>query len=185
MEVLMRVIAGIAGSLPLKTLPGNDTRPTTDRIKETLFNIIGSAIPDSYFLDLYSGSGSIGIEALSRGAIHSVFVEKNRKACDIIKYNLDFTHLNSKAEIINDDAVHALLKLNKKFDIVFMDPPYNTDQEFPILKTLSENNILKDNALIIIEAALDTDFSFCSELGYFIEKKKIYKSNMHIFLRKI
>ena len=97
----MRVIAGSARSLKLKTLEGLDTRPTTDRIKETLFNIIGPTIYDSIFLDLFSGSGGIGIEALSRGAREAVFVENNPKAMRCIKDNLAFTRLGSRAATID------------------------------------------------------------------------------------
>ena len=93
----MRVIAGSARSLRLKTLDGMETRPTTDRIKETLFNIIGPTVYDSIFLDLFSGSGGIGIEALSRGAKEAVFVEKNPKAMSCIRENLKFTRLEPKA----------------------------------------------------------------------------------------
>ena len=96
----MRVIAGKARRLNLKTIPGNDTRPTTDRIKETLFNILQPEIPGCRFLDLFSGSGAIGIEALSRGAEYAVFVEKNPKACTCIRENLSFTKLAENGKVI-------------------------------------------------------------------------------------
>ena len=123
----MRVIAGSARSLKLKTLEGLDTRPTTDRIKETLFNIIGPTIYDSIFLDLFSGSGGIGIEALSRGAKEAVFVENNPKAMRCIKDNLRFTRLESRAATMTADVMNALYRLEgeKIFDIIFMDPPYD------------------------------------------------------------
>ena len=98
----MRVIAGKARRLALKTVPGMETRPTTDRIKETLFNILQPEIPDCRFLDLFSGSGGIGIEALSRGAESAVFVEKNPKACACIRENLTFTLIVTEADLHTD-----------------------------------------------------------------------------------
>ncbi len=110
----MRVIAGSARRLQLKTLDGIDTRPTTDRIKETLFNMIAPYIYDCMFLDLFSGSGGIGIEALSRGAREAVFVEKNPKAMACIKENLKFTKLENKAVTWNRDVMTALYQMEEK-----------------------------------------------------------------------
>ena len=104
----MRVIAGKARRLNLKTVPGMDTRPTTDRIKETLFNILQPELLDCHFLDLFSGSGAIGIEALSRGAARAVFVEKNPKACTCIRENLTFTKLADSGTLLNMDVMQAL-----------------------------------------------------------------------------
>ena len=108
----MRVIAGKARSLRLKTIEGMDTRPTTDRIKETLFNMIQPSIADSRFLDLFAGSGGIGIEALSRGASWCVFVEQQRKAAECIRENLAFTRLKEDATLLVTDAVSAVNKLD-------------------------------------------------------------------------
>ena len=122
----MRVIAGKCRSLPLKTLEGLETRPTTDRTKETLFNVLQPWIPGCRFLDLFSGSGSIGIEALSRGAVEAVFVEQSRKATAVIRDNLQFTKLMPEAVVMQDSVLHALSILSGKgdvFDCVFMDPP--------------------------------------------------------------
>ena len=103
----MRVIAGSARSLPLKTLDTLDTRPTQDRIKETLFNILHTDLPGCLFLDLFAGSGAIGIEALSRGAKKAWFIENNPKATAIIRQNLDFTHLSDKAEVMMSDVIRG------------------------------------------------------------------------------
>ena len=122
----MRVIAGSARRLTLKTIEGMDTRPTTDRIKETLFNMIQNDIYGCTFLDLFSGSGAIGIEALSRGAKEAVFVEKNPKAADCIRDNLKAARLADKATLLNCDISDALKRIeNRKraFDFIFMDPP--------------------------------------------------------------
>ena len=157
----MRVIAGTARSIQLKTIEGMDTRPTTDRIKETLFNMIAHGLCDSRFLDLFSGSGAIGIEALSRGAAEAVFVEKNAKAIACIRENLDKTRLSEYAQVMNTDVLTALRRLDGKqtFDYVFMDPPYNHELEKQVLEYLSTSSLLETDALIIVEASLETDFS--------------------------
>lgn len=114
----MRVIAGSAKRLQLKTIDGLETRPTTDRIKETLFNMISHEIADSCFLDLFSGSGAIGIEALSRGARKAVFVEQNHKAMTCIRENLTFTKLAKQAVLLEMDVVSALKRLEGKLSLI-------------------------------------------------------------------
>lgn len=182
----MRVIAGSAKRIQLKTIDGLDTRPTTDRIKETLFNMISEYLADSAFLDLFSGSGGIGIEALSRGAASAVFVEQSRKAMACIKENLKVTKLAERAETFEMDVISALNRMEhqKKFDYVFMDPPYNQLLEKQVLEYLSDSDLLSDDALIIVEASLETDFSYVEELGFDMVKEKVYKTNKHIFLEK-
>ena len=184
----MRVIAGKAKRLQLKTIPGMETRPTTDRIKETLFNMLMSDIYDVSFLDLFAGSGGIGIEALSRGARHAVFVDSNKKAADIIKDNLSTTHFSGQAEIYNMPVLKAVRRLyesNTIFDVVFMDPPYNKGMETEVLRCPEFYNILADDALIIIEASLTTEIDLSEIPGYTIIKEKLYKTNKHIFINKI
>lgn len=182
----MRVIAGTAKRLQLKTIDGLDTRPTTDRIKETLFNMISEYLADSYFLDLFSGSGGIGIEALSRGAKEAVFVEMNKKAANCIRENLKLTRLEKQAVLMETDAITALRRLEgtRQFDYIFMDPPYNKLLEKEVLMYLAESDLLSKDALIIVEASLETDFSYVEELGFSIIKEKIYKTNKHLFLER-
>lgn len=182
----MRVIAGKARRLPLKTLPGADTRPTTDRIKETFFNILQPELLDCRFLDLFSGSGAIGIEALSRGARKAVFVEKNPKACACIRDNLAFTKLAPDGQVMNMDVLQALRSLEGEgpFDCIFMDPPYGMDLERSALEYLSGSALADENTLIIVEAELHTDFSYVEEMGYELTRSKEYKTNKHVFLHK-
>ena len=182
----MRVIAGKARRLNLKTVPGIDTRPTTDRIKETLFNILQPELLDCRFLDLFSGSGAIGIEALSRGAREAVFVEKNPKACTCIKENLAFTKLADSGKLLNMDVLQALRSLEGKgvFDCIFMDPPYHKGFEKEVLTMLAKMSIADEDTVIITEADLNTDFSYVTDLGYEVLREKIYKTNKHIFLKK-
>ena len=182
----MRVIAGKARRLNLKTIPGNETRPTTDRIKETLFNILQPEIPGCRFLDLFSGSGAIGIEALSRGADYAVFVEKNPKACACIRENLSFTKLSEGGKLLNMDVLQALRSLEggEPFDCIFMDAPYEQHLEQPVLEYLADSTLANENTLIIIEEDLYTDFSYVEELGYHLIRSKEYKTNKHVFLKK-
>lgn len=182
----MRVIAGTAKSLPLKTIQGSDTRPTTDRIKETLFNMLQSDIGGCRFLDLFSGSGAIGIEALSRGASSAVFVEQAKNAATCIRENLAFTRLEDKAEVMECDVITALNRLSGSdvFDIIFMDAPYKQGLEQPVLTHLRNSSLIDDYTIIIIEEALDTDLSYIESIGYHVYKTKNYKTNKHLFLQK-
>ena len=124
----MRVVAGTARSLILKTIEGMDTRPTTDRIKETLFNMLTGYVTDAKFLDLFAGSGGIGIEALSRGARECTFIENNPKAVNCIKDNLKHTKLDDKGRVLKYDAISYVQGLDKiDYDVIFMDPPYSKD----------------------------------------------------------
>lgn len=185
-ESEMRVIAGKARRLNLKTIPGIDTRPTTDRIKETLFNILQPELLECRFLDLFSGSGGIGIEALSRGASYAVFVEKNPKAAACIRENLAFTKLAEDGKLLNMDVLQALRSLEEKgvFDIIFMDPPYNNELERQVLEYLKDSTVADKNTLIIVEADLQTDFSYVESLGYRQLRSKEYKTNKHVFLER-
>lgn len=182
----MRVIAGTARSMPLKTVKGLDTRPTTDKTKETLFNILQSDVPDCRFLDLFSGSGAIAIEALSRGAAHAVLVEQNAKAAECIKENLIFTKVMDRAELQKCDVLTALHRMEgqKPFDIIFMDPPYNQELERQVLTYLADSSLADEYTVIVAEASLETDFSYLEELGYHAYKYKKYKTNQHVFLQK-
>lgn len=184
--VPMRVIAGKARRLPLKTIEGDGTRPTTDRIKETLFNILQNDLYDIQFLDLFAGSGGIGIEALSRGAGHACFVDNSRAACDCIRRNLAFTHLEKLAEVFSCDALTALARMEGRppFQIVFMDPPYGKGLENQVLDYIAIHrpSFVNEQTLFIIEMALDTGTDIFPELGYEIFRVKEYKTNKHVFL---
>ncbi len=181
--MMMRVIAGSARRLQLKTLEGIETRPTTDRIKETLFNMLAPYLYDCIFLDLFAGSGGIGIEALSRGAMEAVFVENNPKAMQCIRENLSHTHLERKGMTMSMDVMTALYKLEgeKQFDYIYMDPPYGQELERRVLTYLSGSQLLAPEGVIIVEAAKDTLFEYAEELGFHVIKNKIYKTNKHVF----
>lgn len=181
----MRVIAGTARSLQLKSVPGMDTRPTTDRIKETLFNMLQPYIPGGEFLDLFSGSGGIGIEALSRGAERAYFVDHGKKAVQVIRDNLAHTHFTDRSEVLGMDALSALRSLEGRhgaFDVIFMDPPYHQDLERDILYALSGSKLVNEDTLIVVESDIHTTFDYLAELSFTIQKVKEYKTNKHTFL---
>ncbi len=182
----MRVISGSARGTSLITIPGLETRPTTDRIKETLFNILQNELYDRRFLDLFAGSGAIGIEALSRGAACAVFVEQSKKAADCIRKNLEKTHFADKALIYEQEVSGALKRLayEKPFDLIFMDPPYGQELEKKVLMQLKDNACVNEDTLFIVEASLDTKLDDVEEMGYQIVRIKQYKTNQHMFVRK-
>ncbi len=182
----MRIIAGSARSLPLRAPEGMDTRPTSDQIKETLFNMLQGDVAGCYFLDLFAGSGQMGLESLSRGGEYSVFVENNRKAAKCIEENIAFTKFEKVSKLLTSDAVSALYTLEGKykFDIIFMDPPYNKELEKGVLEYLSTSSLLKPDTKIIVEASTETNFDYLEDLGFEITKYKKYKTNVHVFLKK-
>lgn len=180
----MRVIAGTARSLPLKTPEGMETRPTTDRIKETLFNMLQTKIGDCVFVDLFSGSGGIGIEALSRGAKKAYFVEHDKKALACIRENLEFTKFMPRAVVLNGDVCSAIDRIGQEADIIFMDPPYASGLDVTALRLLREAACVTEDTLIIVEAALDRETAELEACGFTAEKVKKYKTNKHVFLYK-
>ncbi len=182
----MRVIAGKVRRMSLVAPAGNDVRPTTDRIKETLFNIIQNDIPGCMFLDLFAGSGAIGIEAISRGAKKAVLVDKNKDSLRCIEQNLEHTRLTDEAEVLPMDVIQAVKNLAKRgrvFDIVFLDPPYEHDMEKPVLDALYEYGIVNGNSIVIVETSKRTDVSSWDNEHYAVTRIKEYKSNRHVFLQ--
>jgi len=152
--VILRVISGEAKGHKLKTPKGNSTRPTSDKVKGSIFNIIAPIISDKEVLDLFAGTGSLGIEALSRGARRAVFVDKSRECHQIIKENLSHTKFTERAEIHVMDVCSALNMLSQKdnkFDIIFLDPPYGKGLVDETLACIADTNVLKQDTLIIAE----------------------------------
>ena len=145
----MRIISGKAKGTKLYTLEGDVTRPTLDRVKESLFNIIQNEIVGSKFLDMFSGSGAIGLEAASRGAKKVYLCEKSREAVGIIKKNIEKTHLDVNLYEMPYEKMLGLL--DEKLDIVYIDPPYKTDLVYESVKKILDMDLLKSNSLIIVE----------------------------------
>ena len=150
----MRVNAGSAKGKKLKSRPGKDVRPTSDKVKEAVFNTIGQNQEGSHFLDLFSGTGGMGIEALSRGADSCVFIEKNTECVKIIYENLKITGLSHRARVIKTDVFRGLAKLqgeNQRFDFIYMDPPYFKTFYVPVIEAISERGLLKKDGVLIVE----------------------------------
>lgn len=181
----MRVIAGTARSIPLKTPKGDKTRPTIDKHKETLFNCLSDRLYDCVFVDLFSGSGGIGIEALSRGAKKAYFVENDKEALGCIRDNLAKTRLGERAAVLNRDVKSAVASgLVEKADIIFLDPPFAMHAEAEIIPLIMEKNLLKEDGIIVAECDFSADFTFLGALGLEISKEKTYSSCKHVFINK-
>ena len=181
----MRVIAGRARSLKLKVPQGEGTRPTTDRIKETLFNILQGEILGCTFVDLFAGSGGIGIEALSRGARYAWFAENNREAVSCITKNLSFTKFADQATLLKGDVFNSLsLIWEKEADIIFMDPPYDCGFEESLFTSLSRMPYVTENTLLILETQIKKELDFLERKGFTVIREKKYKTNKHVFIRR-
>ncbi|MDD6207659.1 MAG: 16S rRNA (guanine(966)-N(2))-methyltransferase RsmD [Clostridiales bacterium] len=183
----MRVIAGTARRIVLNTPKGKQTRPTTDRIKETLFNILQPELYDAVFLDLFSGSGAIAIEALSRGAKKAVLAEQDKEALACIRDNLSRTHLSERAVVMQRDVFSCLSDLERgkeTFDIVFMDPPYREKMEQRVLSVLKDASFICEDTMIVFEASIDTPVMEEDFPGFIIDRIKEYKTNKHVFLHR-
>lgn len=179
----MRVISGSAKGLKLISPEGLDTRPTTDRIKETLFNIIMPYIYDADFLDIFSGSGAIGIEALSRGAKSATFIENSLDNIQLIKKNLKLAKLEQKANIIHKDFLVALNQIsNKKFGLIFMDPPYCKNFVETALLKIVEKDLLSNDGIIICEQHIKDNLSNIN--GLYNYRIKEYKTTKMVFYEK-
>jgi 16S rRNA (guanine(966)-N(2))-methyltransferase RsmD len=153
----MRVITGKARGVVLKTPDGMSTRPTTDRVKEALFSIIQFDIPGAKILDLFGGTGQLGIEALSRGAKSAVFVDASDVACKLIKENLRRTKLETNATVVRSDYMDYLRRCREQFDIIFLDPPYAEVFLENSLNCITEIDILQSNGIIVTERPLDKE----------------------------
>jgi 16S rRNA (guanine966-N2)-methyltransferase len=155
----MRIIAGTFRSRQLKSLKGLTLRPTSDRLRETLFNVLQDRIADSRFVDLFAGTGAIGIEAISRGAKEVIFIENHRPTAELIRKNLDLLEIRSGARVLPIDAIRGLQKLaveqtgdSRAFDIIFLDPPYAAAYEYEqILAFLGASRLLNPGGLVIAE----------------------------------
>lgn len=181
----MRVISGIARGTKLETLEGIDTRPTLDRVKEALFSIIQTRIYEAEILDLFSGSGALAIESISRGAKKAVASDNSRKAIQIIKNNVKKTHFEAQIEIINKDYKKALEDIKKKkFDIIFLDPPYKTDFGIEAVKIILENENLKQEGIIVFETDREEYVETIKEIAEIIDIRKYGRVQLVFLGRK-
>ena len=168
----MRVITGKARGIQLKTPDGMLTRPTADRVKEALFSIINFDIPGAKVLDLFGGTGQLGIEALSRGASSAVFVDAREESCKLIRENLKRTKLESDAKVIRSDYLDYLSRCREQYNIIFLDPPYAEVFLENAIKRITEIDILQSDGIIVAERPLGKDLPWEFE-GY--TRSKDYK----------
>ena len=152
----MRVITGTARGRKLKELPGLETRPTTDKVKESVFNIIQFDIEGRRALDLFGGTGQMGIEALSRGAAHCTFVDLRKEAAAVIRENLVHTRLDGQGTVVQGDYLAFLTGCREKFDLIFLDPPYGKGLLEKALETIAKIDIVTENGIIICESAAES-----------------------------
>lgn len=181
----MRVISGEARGIKLETIEGLETRPTTDRVKEAVFSMIQNQIYDARCLDLFSGSGALGIELLSRGARKTIFVESNPRALSAIESNLAKTRLKDRAEILRMDVYEGLKKLTgETFDIIMCDPPYLKGHVTKTLEAVLQNQLLRPGGILIVEHdAYDDEINHPPNEFQSLKSKKYGKIGVTIFRR--
>lgn len=181
---MSRVIGGFHKGRPLKTPKGLDTRPTTDRLKESLFGMIQFDLPNARFLDLFAGSGQIGIEALSRGASYCAFVEKGAEAAGCIAQNLQALGLSKSSRLLKTevrDALRRLSRENERFDLIFMDPPYEKGLEEEIGLLIASLGLLAEEGVLIIESSSRTSVELA---GMQRIREKTYKTTRFSFFQE-
>jgi 16S rRNA (guanine966-N2)-methyltransferase len=169
----MRVISGSARGRALKAVPGMSTRPTTDKVKEAVFSMIGPYFDGGLALDLFAGTGGLGIEALSRGIEKAIFIDIEKKSIDTVLINLEAAGFKDKAEVYRNDAARALKLLGKrglKFNLVFLDPPYKMKAIAELINVMEEQALLQPNVLIVVEH--DADDILTDSLGTLQLKKR-------------
>ena len=179
----MRVITGKARGVQLKTPDGMQTRPTADRVKEALFSIINFDLPGAAVLDLFGGTGQLGIEALSRGAKSATFIDAREDACKIIRENLKRTKLESQGRVVRSDYLAYLRRCREKFDIILLDPPYAEVFLENALKCITEIDILQSGGIIVAERPVEKELPFEFE-GYIRSRDYKYGKTLLTIYRK-
>lgn len=168
----MRVIAGTAKGRPLKAVPGMNTRPTTDKVKEAIFSMIGPYFDGGLALDLFAGTGGLGIEVLSRGADKAIFIDREKVSIDVIRNNVNAASLADRSEIYRNDAdraVKALAKRGEQFRYIFLDPPYRMTNMDEMLLSIASHNLVEQDAIIVVEH--DSSHLYPEQFGGFVQRK--------------
>ena len=180
----MRVVAGQYGGRPLKTLVGKNTRPTGDKVRAAIFSMLGQYFDGGLVLDLYSGSGGLGIEAVSRGCDRAIMVEKDRQAQQVIQANIDMTKDNERFTLMKMTSDKAITLLNERFDVVFLDPPYAKEQIVKDIDRLEDSGLLSPDVTIICETDKSVvlpdsiaTFNLIKQKNYGISKVSLYERN--------
>lgn len=181
----MRIISGNARGTKLYTLEGNNTRPTLDRVKEALFNKINFQLEEAIVLDLFAGSGALGLEALSRGAKIAYFGENSHQAAKVIEKNIYKTKMQDKAKLIIKDYKKVLEEVKQiKFDIIFLDPPYETNYDIEAIELVLKDNLLKDNGFIVLETDSNEKENKIKTLNIKIDDTRKYGRVKLLFLSR-
>ncbi|MFD2612954.1 16S rRNA (guanine(966)-N(2))-methyltransferase RsmD [Paenibacillus gansuensis] len=179
----MRVISGTARGRSLKAVPGSGTRPTTDKVKEAIFSMIGPYFEGGVVLDLFAGTGGLGIEALSRGMDKGIFIDIEKKSLEVIQDNLNSTKLAGQAEVYRNDAARALKVLAKrgiKFDLVFLDPPYRMKDADELVSSMEQLGLLASGATIVIEH--DANHTYEQQIGRAIQFRRVEYGDIAVSL---
>lgn len=179
----MRVISGTARGRKLLSLDGLDTRPTTDRVKESVFNIVMPYLRGAKVLDLFAGSGALGIEALSRGAVHCTFVEHSRAAADIVRQNLANTRLSEAARLAEGDALSFLERETETYSLIFLDPPYDGGFYGPALSRIAERGILAADGVLVLEKRAGAEIPVPEGLEI-LKERKYGKTTICVLIKK-
>ena len=179
----MRVISGSAKGRKLISPEGQRVRPTLDRVKESIFNMLSVGIYDSCVLDLFAGSGALGIEALSRGAKKAVFVDVSSDSLKIIRQNIELTHFEDKSDCFLRDFITYLNETTEKFDYIFLDPPYAADFLTPALSLIHKNKILNKDGIVVCE--LDSSDSYSAADGFDIYRDKKYGKARILLMKEL
>lgn len=170
-RAVMRIISGSRRGHKLIEFAGQDVRPTTDRVKESIFNIIQGFIPEAKVLDMFSGSGALSFEALSRGAVKAVCIDIDKRSVDIINKNAKQLGFDDRCEILNMSCMDYVKRCHTKFDVIFMDPPYNKGFVEPALKAIVENDLLGEDGIIMLESDNTDFFGDVSGLSVYRQRK--------------
>jgi len=167
------VIAGEAKGRPLKAVPGNRTRPTTDKVKEAVFSIIGPFFDGGMALDLFAGTGGLGIEALSRGMDKAIFVDLEKASIDVIRHNLAAARMEERAEVYKNDARRAIKLLHKRglsFRLIFLDPPYRMKDVDELMEELAARELVEEGATVLVEH--ESDHHYSEQIGHYSQVKR-------------
>lgn len=178
----MRIISGSRRGHKLLEFEGRDVRPTTDRVKEAMFNLIQGFCPGSKCLDMFAGSGALSLEAVSRGAEKAVLLDKDKKSIDIIKKNVQSLDFTDRCEVRNEDCFDYAKRTSEKFDIIFLDPPYNKGFIEPVLSAIVENELLSEGGIVILESD-NTDFKMDFQGLEILKQRRYGRTYITIYQR--
>ncbi len=179
----MRIVAGEFGSRPIKSVKGDATRPTSDKIKGAIFSSLGNSFDGGRFLDCYSGTGNMGLEALSRGMDEAVLVDKSRAAIAVIKENVKTLGVQKRCKIVQKDIFSLLPSLKEPFDLIYVDPPYKKQENEKLLSQLDRLNLVSDQGMVVIESL--SEETWPEQIGHLLKiKEKTYRNTKITYYRK-